>query len=203
MNIETKNRAVRVACDVGGTFTDICVLNEMSGRMHVAKVPTTPDPIEGVLAGIEAGGVDLKDLVLFSHGTTLATNALITRRFPPAVMITTKGFRDTIEIRRGNRDDLWDTYKEMAKPYIRRRDRLVVTERVDYSGAVVTPLDADEAREIARIVKKRGVKTVRHLLRQCLHEPRQRAADARHPGSGIARCRDLAVERDHAGDFRA
>ena len=153
-------KAVRVACDVGGTFTDICVLNESSGRMHVAKVPTTPDPIEGVLAGIEAGGVDLHDLVLFSHGTTLATNALITRRFPPAVMITTKGFRDTIEIRRGNRDDLWDTYKEMAKPYIRRRDRLVVSERIDYSGAVVTPLDEVEARDLARIVKKRGVKTV-------------------------------------------
>jgi N-methylhydantoinase A len=75
-------------------------------------------------------------------------------------MITTKGFRDTIEIRRGNRDDLWDTYKEMAKPYIKRRDRLVVTERIDYAGAVVTPLDEDEAADLARIVKKRGVKTV-------------------------------------------
>src|SRR5690606_13494039 len=108
-----------------------CILNEASGRMHVAKVPTTPDPIDGVLQGIAAGGVDLKDVVLFAHGTTLATNALITRRFPPAVMVTTKGFRDVIEIRRGTRNDLWDTYKEMAPPYIRRRDRLVVTERVD------------------------------------------------------------------------
>lgn len=157
---ETEDRKVRVACDVGGTFTDICVLSEATGRMHVAKVPTTPDPIDGVLAGIEAGGVNLNDLLLFKHGTTLATNALITRRFPPAVMVTTKGFRDTIEIRRGNRDDLWDTYKEMAKPYIRRRDRLVVTERTDYSGAVVTPLDEAEAVELARIIKKRGVKTI-------------------------------------------
>jgi N-methylhydantoinase A len=155
-----ENRKVRVACDVGGTFTDICVLSEATGLMHVAKVPTTPDPIDGVLAGIEAGGVDLNDLLLFKHGTTLATNALITRRFPPAVMVTTKGFRDTIEIRRGNRDDLWDTYKEMAKPYIRRRDRLVVTERVDYSGAIVAPLDEAEAAELARVIKKRGVKTV-------------------------------------------
>jgi N-methylhydantoinase A len=162
MTIESvvSEKAVRVACDVGGTFTDICVLNESSGRMHVAKVPTTPDPIEGVITGIEAGGVDLHDLVLFSHGTTLATNALITRKFPPAVMITTKGFRDTIEIRRGNRNDLWDTYKEMAKPYIRRRDRLVVSERIDYAGAVVTPLDEVEAADLARIIKKRGVKTV-------------------------------------------
>ena len=158
--VDALDKKVRVACDVGGTFTDICVLNEKSGLMHVAKVPTTPDPIDGVLAGIDAGGVDLNDLLLFKHGTTLATNALITRRFPPAVMITTKGFRDTIEIRRGNRDDLWDTYKEMAKPYIRRRDRLVVTERTDYAGKIVTPLDEAEAADLARIVKKRGVKTV-------------------------------------------
>ncbi len=157
---KSEDMAVRVACDVGGTFTDICVLNESSGRMRVAKVPTTPDPIDGVLAGIKASGVDLKDLILFSHGTTLATNALITRKFPPAVMITTEGFRDVIEIRRGNRDDLWDTYKEMAKPYIKRRDRLVVSERVDYAGAVVTPLDEDGARNLARIVLKRGVKTI-------------------------------------------
>lgn len=152
--------AVRVACDVGGTFTDVCILNEATGRMHVAKTPTTPDPIDGVLAGIAAGGVDLKDIVLFSHGTTLATNALITRRFPPAVMVTTKGFRDVIEIRRGTRDDLWDTYKEMAPPYIRRRDRLGVSERVDYAGAVLQPVDEEEAREIARVIRKRNVKTI-------------------------------------------
>ena len=107
---ESSNAAVRVACDVGGTFTDVCVLDETSGEIHVAKTPTTKDPIDGVLDGIEAAGVDLKDVVLFSHGTTLSTNALITRNFPPAIMVTTKGFRDVIEIRRGTRDDLWDTY---------------------------------------------------------------------------------------------
>jgi N-methylhydantoinase A len=75
-------------------------------------------------------------------------------------MVTTNGFRDTIEIRRGNRDDLWDTYKEMAKPYIRRRDRLVVTERVNFSGHIVTPLDVAEARELGRVIARRGVKTI-------------------------------------------
>ncbi len=157
---DAPHTAVRVACDVGGTFTDVCILEEGSGSIRVAKTPTTPDPIDGVLNGIAAGGVDLKDVVLFSHGTTLATNALITRNFPPAIMVTTKGFRDVIEIRRGTRDDLWDTYKEMAAPYIQRRNRLVVTERIDYSGEVIEPVDEDEAREIARIINKRGVKTV-------------------------------------------
>ena len=157
---EMPSAAVRVACDVGGTFTDVCILDEATGRMRVAKTPTTPDPIDGVLNGIAAGGVDLKDVVLFSHGTTLATNALITRNFPPAIMVTTRGFRDVIEIRRGTRDDLWDTYKEMAPPYIKRRDRLVVTERIDYSGAVIEPVNEAEAREAARIINKRGVKTI-------------------------------------------
>ena len=152
--------AVRVACDVGGTFTDVCVLNETSGNIHVAKTPTTPDPIDGVLAGIEAAGVDLKDMVLFSHGTTLSTNALITRNFPPAIMVTTTGFRDVIEIRRGTRDDLWDTYKEMAPPYIPRRNRLVVGERIDYAGKVLEPVNEEEAREVARIIRKRGVNTI-------------------------------------------
>ena len=64
-----KETGVRVACDVGGTFTDVCILNEMSSAIHVAKTPTTPDPIDGVLKGIDAGGVALKDIILFSHGT--------------------------------------------------------------------------------------------------------------------------------------
>ena len=157
---DVSRAAVRVACDVGGTFTDVCVLDEASGQMRVAKTPTTPDPIDGVLEGIKAGGVDLKDMVLFAHGTTLATNALITRNFPPAIMVTTKGFRDVIEIRRGTRDDLWDTYKEMAPPYIQRRNRLVVSERIDYSGAVIEPVNEAEAREAARIINKRGVTTI-------------------------------------------
>lgn len=151
---------MRVACDVGGTFTDVCLLNEKSGRIHVAKTPTTPDPIDGVLNGIDAGGVALHDISLFSHGTTLATNALITRRFPQALMITTKGFRDVIEIRRGTRDDLWDTYKEMAPPYLPRRDRLVVTERIDYSGKIIEEVNEAEARELARVIKKRKVDNV-------------------------------------------
>jgi N-methylhydantoinase A len=149
-----------VAVDVGGTFTDVCVLEEASDAVEVAKVPSTRDPIDGVLSGVEAAGVDLADVALFSHGTTVATNALITRRFPPAAMVTTKGFRDVLEIRRGTRDDLWDAYKDLAPPYIRRRDRLEVGERVDYEGTIVQDLDEDEARRVAGLLKRKGVETV-------------------------------------------
>lgn len=79
--------------------------------MRVAKVASTPlDPMEGVMSGVPAAELDLADVTLFSHGTTVATNALITRRFPPAAMVTTRGSRDVLEIRRGTRDDMWDAY---------------------------------------------------------------------------------------------
>jgi N-methylhydantoinase A len=152
---------VRVAVDVGGTFTDVFVLDEQSADVRVAKVPSTPsDPLEAIVSGVAAADVDLADVTLFSHGTTVATNALITRRFPRAALVTTKGFRDVIEIRRGTKDDLWDAYRDVAPPYIRRRDRLEVSERIDYMGRVVQPLDEDEARRVAGTLRRRDVRTV-------------------------------------------
>ena len=153
-------RTLRVAVDVGGTFTDICVLDERDGSIGVAKVPSTAELLDGILDGIHEAGADLTEVALFSHGTTVATNALITRRFPPAAMVTTKGFRDVIEIRRGTKEDLWDTYKDVAPPYIKRRDRLEVTERIDYAGAVLEPLDEEEARDVAARLRRRDVASV-------------------------------------------
>ena len=151
---------LRVAVDVGGTFTDICIMDERDGSIRVAKVPSTADPIDGVLSGVAEAGVDLTQVALFSHGTTVATNALITRRFPPAAMVTTRGFRDVIELRRGTKEDLWDTYKDVAPPYIRRRDRLEVSERIDYAGDVLQPLDEEDARRVAERLRRRDVRTV-------------------------------------------
>ena len=152
---------LRVAVDVGGTFTDVFVLDEDSADVRVAKVPSTPrDPMQGVMDGVAAAEVDLGDVTLFSHGTTVATNALITRRFPAAALVTTRGFRDVLEIRDGTRDDLWDAYKDVSPPYIRRRDRFEVTERIDFEGNVVTGVDEQEAREVARLLGRRGVETV-------------------------------------------
>ena len=152
---------LRVAVDIGGTFTDICILDEDSGALRVAKTASTPeDPLIGAMRGLDEAEVSLRDVTLFSHGTTVATNALITRRLPPAAMICTEGYRDVIEIRRSNKEDLWDTYNDVAQPYIRRRDRLTVRERIDHGGKVATPLDETDAREKARILRKRGVEAV-------------------------------------------
>lgn len=151
---------LRVAVDIGGTFTDICILDQDSGLIRIAKTASTPDPIDGVMVGLKGGDVDLCDVVLFSHGTTVATNALITRRLPRSAMICTEGFRDVIEIRRANKDDIWDIYKDVAPPYVPRRDRMTVPERIDSGGKVVKPLDEAAAREIARVLKKREVQAV-------------------------------------------
>jgi len=150
-----------VAVDVGGTFTDVCVFDESSGRSTVAKVPSTPEaPMRAVLNGVEAAGVDLADVSLFSHGTTVATNALITRRFPKSALVTTAGFRDVIEIRDGTKDDLWDAYSDVSGPYIRRRDRYEVGERVTETGEIITPVDEEGARRVARILGRKGIATV-------------------------------------------
>ena len=152
--------SLRVAVDIGGTFTDICILDEDTGAIRIAKTASTADPTDGFLAGLTQGRVDLHDVALLSHGTTVATNALITRRLPRAAMVCTEGFRDVIEIRRANKEDLWDTYKDVAPPYIPRRDRLTVRERVGSAGDIVKPLDEAGAREVARILRKRDVKAV-------------------------------------------
>jgi N-methylhydantoinase A len=151
---------LRVAVDVGGTFTDLCVIDERTGDMRIAKVPSTPNPLDGVLAAVAKADIDLSEVVLFSHGTTVATNALLTRDYPTAAMITTKGFRDVIEIRRGTKEDLWDAYSDVAPAPIQRRNRLEVGERVDYAGEVVEELDEDEAREVVRILRRRGIETI-------------------------------------------
>ncbi len=152
---------IRVAVDVGGTFTDVCIMDETSGAIRIEKTASTPDdPMVAILNGIEQGGIDLSKVSMFSHGTTVATNALITRNLPRTAMICSDGFRDVVEIRRANKEDLWDTYKDVAKPYVPRRDRLVVKERIGADGEVIEALDEVEALKVAEVLKKRDVASV-------------------------------------------
>src|SRR5690606_17729066 len=139
--------------------TDVFILDE-GGDQAVAEVQSTSKPSGAVMNGAEAANIDWHDVELFTHGTTIATNALITRNFKPAAMVTTKGFRDVLEIGRGTREDPWDAYKEGTPPYVRRRDRFVVTERINYGGQIVEPLDEGEAYGVARVLRKRDVKAV-------------------------------------------
>lgn len=152
---------IRVAVDVGGTFTDVVIMDESTGETRIEKTSSTPDdPMLAILNGIEQGGIDLSKVSMFSHGTTVATNALIQRNLPRTAMICTEGFRDVVEIRRANKEDLWDTYKDVAKPYVARRDRLVVKECVDANGMVIEALDEADALRVAKVLKKRKVASV-------------------------------------------
>jgi N-methylhydantoinase A len=151
---------LHLAVDVGGTFTDICLFDDRESATRVAKVSSTRDPIDAVFEGIGEMDIALGEISLFSHGTTVATNALITRSFPRAAMVTTRGFRAVTEIRRGTKQDLWDAYEDVAPPYIRRRDRFEVAERVDYAGEELEPVNEDDVRRTAHLIERRGIETV-------------------------------------------
>lgn len=151
----------RVAVDIGGTFTDLALYDDATGEIRVAKGSSTPhDPSLGVIQVLEKAGVDMGQAGFFAHGSTIATNALIERKVAKTGLLATKGFRDVLEIRRGNKLDLWDFYNDVAPPPVPRRDRLEVEERVDYAGKVLCPLNEEDVREAARLFQKRGTEAI-------------------------------------------
>lgn len=152
---------IRAGVDVGGTFTDVILFDEDSGAIQITKTPSTPrNPAEGILDGLTKASTDFRRLGLFSHGSTVGTNALITRELPRTGLVTTRGFRDVLEIRRSTKENVWDAYKDVAPPYVPRRDRLEVEERIDYAGNVVTPLNEEEARRAVRVLRKRDIRSL-------------------------------------------
>lgn len=151
----------RVSADIGGTFSDLFVYDEDSGEIITTKAPTTPaEPALGLINALEKSKISIADMVFFSHGTTMGTNSLIERKIPRTALITTRGFRDVLEIRRANKQDIWDAYKDVAPPYVRRRDRLEVDERIDYSGKILKPLDEKEAKDVSKLVRDRRINAV-------------------------------------------
>ena len=174
---------LRAAIDIGGTFTDVQMLDESNGRLCEYKVPTTPeDPSIGLLEGITAAAGALgcpRDAVkLVVHGTTIATNAVLERRFPECALITTRGFEDVLEIGRHMRRDVYGLYAEERTLLLPRHRRFGVTERIGFDGAVLTPLDEDEARALAARIAGLGIKAVAvctlHAYANGAHERRLR-----------------------------
>jgi len=141
---------VRLAVDIGGTFTDLVYVDE-DGNVRFYKLSSTPKaPEEGLLQGIEEMGVRFKEVV---HATTVATNALLGQlnlELPPVALMTTKGFKDVIEIGRQNRPELYNPYFERPKPLVPRELRLEVEERVNAEGRILVPLNEKEAEELVK-----------------------------------------------------
>jgi N-methylhydantoinase A/oxoprolinase/acetone carboxylase beta subunit len=155
---------LRVGVDVGGTFTDLFAWDAEAPeerRVREAKVLSTPeDPSIGVMRVLEAAAIEPAQIATIIHGTTIATNALIERRYPEPALVTTRGFRDVLEIGRQRRRRLYDPYQVKVPPLIERSRRFTVNERMGADGTTVTPLDRDEARRVAERIAEAGIRSV-------------------------------------------
>jgi N-methylhydantoinase A len=155
----------RIGIDIGGTFTDVALVEEASGRIGVAKVPTTPaDPAQGVLAALDVAmrrhAVAPAEVGLLSHATTIVTNAILEEKGARAALVTTRGFRDVLELRRSARANLYDMFQDAPAVLIPRRRRFEITERIGADGSVVTPLAADEIAGLIAALKDARVDAI-------------------------------------------
>jgi len=196
------SETVRLGVDIGGTFTDVAL--EIGGGRHAAKVLTTQEaPEEGVMTAIDsvlaAAGAALTDVGLVIHGTTLATNALIERKGARTALITTEGFRDSLEMGTESRFEQYDIMMEKPTPLVPRYLRLPVPERIDAHGRVLVPLDEGAVAALVPTLEREGVESLAigflHSFVNPAHERRARdiVADAL-PGLAIALSSDVSPE---------
>jgi N-methylhydantoinase A len=155
----------RLGVDVGGTFTDATLLDDATGEVRIAKVPTTPrDPSLGFLAALErilaANALAHRDLSYVVHATTVATNAIIEGKTAPTGFVTTEGFSDMLEIARQVRPSLYDLQFEKPRPLVPRHLCFGVPERLDARGNVLTPLDECAVRAAAERLRAEGIAAV-------------------------------------------
>ena len=130
---------IRLAVDIGGTFTDLVGLVEEDRRILLAKASSTPpDFQEGVVETIRKSGLDPRAVNFFVHGSTVIINALTERRGARVALVTTRGFRDVLEITRSNRPDMYNLRFEKPGPFVPRGLRFEIGERIDYRGRVLT-----------------------------------------------------------------
>ncbi|MSQ67157.1 MAG: hydantoinase/oxoprolinase family protein, partial [Gammaproteobacteria bacterium] len=151
----------RVGIDVGGTFTDLFAWDDQTRAQVTSKVLTSRhDRAVGVISAIREAGIPFAEISHVMHGTTTATNALIERDYPAPAMVTTEGFRDTIEIGRQHREQLYDPYQVKPKPIIKRRYRYTVNERIDVQGQVVRAFPRAEAYAVAEKIRAHKIQSV-------------------------------------------
>ena len=150
-----------IAVDIGGTFTDLVAFDHETHRVVYSKSPTTYDNlVEGILDCFNKAKIKPAEASLVNHGTTLVINSLIQRKGAKTALVTSKGFRDILEIARGNRPDPFDLHYQRDEPLIPRELRLEVAERMDSKGEVVTPLDTAALKKLADEIKKLCVESV-------------------------------------------
>jgi N-methylhydantoinase A len=179
-----ESATLRIAADVGGTFTDLAIFDETTGRIRLGKTLTTPARlIDGMSMGVAKAGASFSAGQLFLHGTTVAINALLERKGAKTALVTTRGFRDIYEIGRVNRPESYNLFFRKHRPLIERALRIEVDERMDAAGNVLRPLKEEELEAIARRLERENVEAVAilflHSYRNPDHEIRARAFFAR------------------------
>jgi len=191
---------LRIAADVGGTFTDVAVFDEASGSIRLGKTLTTPDSlIAGMNHGVGKAGADFADARLFLHGTTVAINALIERKGARTALVTTKGFRDIYEIGRINRPEAYNLFFRKHRPLVERALRIEVDERMDAAGEVMRPLIDAEVEAVGRRLLDEKVDAVAilflHSYRNPDHEIRARDILSRMmPNAFVSASHELSQE---------
>ncbi len=192
---------VRVAVDIGGTFTDLAAVDE-AGRLTLAKTDTTPSsPDVGAVTALERSGIAPADVATFVHGTTVVINAVTERTGATTALLTTEGFRDVLEIGRANRPDLYNLAYRKPRPFVPRRRRFEITERLDHHGSVLTPLDEAALPTLAERVRDAGADSLAicflHAWADPAHE--RRAAEVLRPLlPGIA----IVCSHEVSGEWR-
>src|SRR6266576_4209598 len=196
--------ASRIGVDVGGTFTDLITYDDATGDVRVVKEPTTPwAPEEGVVEAVRRGVPEqlLRAAAFFMHGTTIGLNALLERRGGSVGLLSTRGFRDVLEIGRGDRADPYDLFWRRPEPLVPRELRLPVTERVLADGSVLTPLDAEDVRRALEIFAEAGVASIAVAFLNAYANPeheREAARVLRELGFDG----ELALSHEISGEYR-
>ena len=194
----------RIGVDSGGTFTDVCLFDETTGRIAVWKVSSTPaDPSRAVATGVEDGLAQIAasagDVAYFGHGTTVATNALIQHRGARIGLVISAGFRDLLEIGRQKRPELYDLQADKPPVLVERRLRLDVPERLRHDGSIETPLDAGALRAAVRALRDAKVAGIAICFLYSFLDPRHEAEARRiiveeFPGAFICASHEVAPE---------
>ena len=152
---------MKLATDIGGTFTDLVYLDEKTGEIGTTKASSTPPNFaQGILDTIAKSGVDPRAVEHFVHGTTVVINALTERKGAKTALVTTRGFRDVLAIGRANRPDIYNLRFRKQPVFVPREYRYEVSERLDHHGEVVTPLDEQDVRRVAELISEEGLEAV-------------------------------------------
>ncbi len=194
------DRQARLAIDIGGTFTDLVALDERTGDIVLEKSLTTPANFaDGVTDTMRKAGIDAHTVGQFVHGTTVVINALTERRGAKVALITTAGFRDVLEIQRANRTDMYNLRYEKPRPFVPRRFRFEVPERVDHRGTVLVPLDVEAVRGVVERCRALDVEAIAvcylNAYANPAHEVRTRQiVEQLHPDTAVTASHEITQQ---------